>query len=115
MYKLINKENEYKYALKFIEKWSKHWLTPSARRKYVGYASMKEPSTKTLEYIFTLDESMSIKDKLDSLYTFFEERDKEEKENWGMGSGFYSDLMSYIRASYKQIEKGEPVQRNINR
>jgi hypothetical protein len=115
VFKLINKENEYKYALKCIEKWSKHWLTPSARRKYAGYASMREPSTKTLKYISSLDESMSIKDKLDTLYTFFEERDKEEKESWGMGTGFYSELLSYIRGSYKRIEIGEPVQRNINR
>ncbi|PKR82398.1 hypothetical protein [Heyndrickxia camelliae] len=112
---MIEKENEYKNAVNCIKKWSKHWLTTSASRKYAGADSMKEPAAKTLKYISSLDDSMSFKQKLESLYGFFEESDKKERESQFMGTGFYFDLMSYIRNSYKRVENGEPVIKNINR
>lgn len=112
---MIEKETEYKNAVNCIKKWSKHWLTPSASRKYAGADSMKNPAAKTLEYISSLDDSMTFKQKLDSLYNFFEENDKNERKSQFMGSGFYYDLMSYIRYSYKRLENGEPVVKNIKR
>jgi hypothetical protein len=112
---MINEEEEYISTLKLIVKWSKHWVTPSARSKYSGAGEMKEPAQRTLDFIAKLDGVSSYKERLDRLYVFLSEREQEEKQSQLMGTDFYFNLMSQIRTAFKQVEIGEPVQRNINR
>lgn len=114
--KLIDKEKEFKVVLTFLKKWCNHWLTPSARRKYAGADSMKEPAKKTLEFINSIDAALSFEEKLNQICTFSEFENEKERSKPIMGTDFYSENIRIIEAEIRNIKSGNPaIYRNINR
>lgn len=108
---MIDREKEFRKAFYFLKRWAKSPLTPSYTRGYSAGNADKKPARKTYDYILLLDNdtSISFEKKLNLLNTFLEKADEEQDKGF-MGTSFYRDLLSYIRRSISNIEKGEPVQ-----
>ncbi|MGG0788276.1 hypothetical protein ABE132_05990 [Peribacillus simplex] len=108
---MIDREKEFRNAFYFLKRWAKSPLTPSYTRGYSAGLGHREPAQKTYDYILFLgkDTSSSFEEKVNLLFTFLE-KEKAEQGKGVMGSPFYNNLMTYIRISTKNIEKGESVQ-----
>ncbi|MBU8759302.1 hypothetical protein KM901_08270 [Bacillus paralicheniformis] len=106
---MIDRDKEYKKAFNMIKKWSKHWLTPSASRRYNAADTLKDPAKKTLEFITNLDHSTSFEDKVHLLCGFLKEMNKED-ERLRIYSGFYRDNLSYLNKAIDTIQRGEPIE-----
>ncbi|MBR7796984.1 hypothetical protein GT022_13105 [Agaribacter marinus] len=108
---MIDREKEFRNAFYFSKRCAKSPLTPSYTIGYSRGNADKEPAKKVYDYILSLGEkSISFEEKLNLLYKFLEQAEQEERNKRMMGTDFYSNIMTYIRISKRQIDNGEPVQ-----